>query len=110
MKNYVQDGKSLDFTASGTITSGQLVQVGNLHGVATTGATTGQQVVLQLEGVYTLPKLVAAAGDACVLGEPVYFSSGSVSGTDASGTRLPVGIAMEAAAQAVTTVKVRLDN
>lgn len=110
MKNFVYEGDTLDFTAGGTITSGQLVQVGKLHGVATTAAASGDRVVLQLEGVYTVPKLTAAAGDACVLGEPVYFSSGSVSGTDASGTRLPVGYAMAAANQAATTVAVKLDN
>jgi predicted RecA/RadA family phage recombinase len=97
MKNYVQDGKYIEFTAGATITSGQLVQVGDLR-------------VLALEGVFTLPKLTAASGDATTAGGPVYFSSGSVSGTDSSGSRKKVGYALAVAAQAATTVRVLLDN
>ena len=110
MKNPVQNGDYIDFTAGATITSGQLVQVGSLHGVSVTDVANGAQGVLALKGVYTLPKLTGAAGDACTLGGPVYFSSGSVSGSDSSGTRKLVGHAMAAAAQAVTTVQVRLSN
>jgi predicted RecA/RadA family phage recombinase len=40
----------------------------------------------------------------------VYFSSGSVSGTDSSGSRKKVGYALAVAAQAATTVRVLLDN
>ena len=111
MKNYVQDGKYLDFTAAADVDSGELVQVGSLHGVSVTDVANGAQGVLALKGVYTLPKLTGAAGDAVAnAGDPVYFSSGSVSGSDSSGTRKLVGYAMAAAAQAVTTVQVRLSN
>jgi predicted RecA/RadA family phage recombinase len=110
MKNYVQDGKYIEFTAGATITSGQLVQVGDLHGVAVTDVANGAVGALAMEGVFTLPKLTGAAGDACTAGGPVYFSSGSVSGSDSSGTRKLVGYSLAAAAQAVTTVQVRLAN
>jgi predicted RecA/RadA family phage recombinase len=110
MKNYVQDGKYLDFTAAADVDSGELVQVGSLHGVSVTDVANGAKGVLALEGVFTLPKLTGAAGDATTAGGPVYFSSGSVSGTDSSGTRKKVGYALAVAAQAVTTVQVRLAN
>lgn len=110
MKNFVQNGDYIEFTAGATITSGQLVQVGNLHGVSMTDVANGSTGVLAMEGVFTLPKLTAAAGDACTAGGPVYFSSGSVSGTDSSGTRKLVGYSLAAAAQAATTVQVRLAN
>lgn len=110
MKNHVQDGKFLEITAAADVDSGDLVQFGKLHGVAVTDGLSGEKLTIALEGVYTLPKLTAAAGDACTAGGAVYFSSGSVTGTDASGTRLPVGMSIEAANQAATTVKVRLDN
>jgi predicted RecA/RadA family phage recombinase len=110
MKNYVQDGKYLDFTAAADVDSGDLVQVGSLHGVAVTDVANGAVGSLALQGVYTLPKLTGAAGDATTAGGPVYFSSGSVSGSDSSGTRKLVGYALAAAAQAVTTVQVRLAN
>jgi predicted RecA/RadA family phage recombinase len=110
MKNYVQDGKYIEFTAGAAITSGQLVQVGDLHGVAVTDVANGATGTLALEGVFTLPKLTAASGDATTAGGPVYFSSGSVSGTDSSGSRKKVGYALAVAAQAATTVRVLLDN
>jgi predicted RecA/RadA family phage recombinase len=110
MKNYVQNGDYVEFTAGATITSGQLVQVGSLHGVSVTDVANGAKGTLAMEGVFTLPKLTAAAGDACTAGGPVYFSSGSVSGSDSSGTRKLVGYSLAAAAQAVTTVQVRLAN
>ena len=110
MKNYVQNGDYVEFTAGATITSGQLVQVGSLHGVSVTDVANGAKGTLAMEGVFTLPKLTAAAGDACTAGGPVYFSSGSVSGSDSSGTRKLVGHSLAAAAQAATTVQVRLSN
>lgn len=110
MKNFVQNGDYIEFTAGATITSGQLVQVGSLHGVAVTDVANGANGTLAMEGVFTLPKLTAAAADACTAGGPVYFSSGSVSGSDSSGTRKLVGYSLAAAAQAVATVQVRLAN
>ena len=108
MKNFVQNGDFIDFTAGATITSGQLVQVGDLHGVSVTDVANGATGTLARQGVFTLPKLTGAAGDACTAGGPVYFSSGSVSGTSSSGTRKLVGYSLTAANQAATTVNVLL--
>ena len=108
MKNFVQNGDFIDFTAGATITSGQLVQVGSLHGVSVTDVANGATGILARQGVFTLPKLTGAAGDACTAGGPVYFSSGSVSGSDSSGTRKLVGYSLVAANQAATTVQVLL--
>jgi len=110
MKNFVQNGDYIEFTAGADVTSGQLVQFGDLHGVSMTAVANGAKGILALKGVFTLPKLVAAAGDATTAGGPVYFSSGSVSGSDSSGTRKKVGYALAVAAQAATTVQVLLDN
>jgi len=110
MKNFVQNGDYLDFTAAATITSGQLVQVGDLHGVAMTDVANGARGVLALKGVYTLPKLTAASGDATTAGGPVYFSAGSVSGAVGDPARKKVGVALAVAAQAATTVQVLLQN
>ena len=110
MKNHIQGGCYLEITAAATISSGDLVQFGNLHGVAVANIANGARGNICLEGVYTFPKLTAAAGDACTAGGPVYFSAGSVSGTDSSGTRKLVGHSVAAANQAATTVAVRLFN
>ncbi len=110
MKNKVQNGDYIEITAGATIASGELVQYGSLHGVAVADIANGAQGIIDLEGAYTLPKLTGASGDACTAGGPVYFSSGSVSGSDSSGTRKLVGHSLVAANQAATTVVVRLAN
>ena len=108
MKNFDQNGDYIDYTApsDADIVSGQLVQVGDLHGVAVTAIPRSTTGSLARKGVYTLPKLTAAPADATTLGGPVYFSAGSVSGSDSDGTRKLVGYALAVAAQAATTVQV----
>jgi len=109
MKNEVQSqGDYIEITAGATIASGDLVQFGSLHGVAVADIANGANGIICRKGIFTLPKLTGAAGDACTAGGPVYFSSGSVSGSDSSGTRKLVGYAMAAANQAATTVNVLL--
>lgn len=108
MKNFVQSGDNIEITASANIASGELVQLGSLHGVAVTAIANGEKGNICRKGVFTLPKLTGASADATTAGGPVYFSAGSVSGSDSSGTRKLVGYALEVAAQAATTVKVLL--
>lgn len=113
MKNITQANPNfIDYVngSGSAIVSGQLVQAGDLHGVAVADIAAGSSGVLALEGIFTVPKLTAAAGDATTFGGPVYFSAGSVSGSDSSGTRKKCGHAMAVAAQAATTVSIRLDN
>ena len=113
MKNTYQPNPDfLDYTNStgSTITGGTLVQVGSLHGVVVADIPASATGVLSLKGIYTLPKLVAAAGDATTNGGPVYFSSGSVSGSDSSATRKLVGHSIGVFAQASATCIVRLFN
>lgn len=113
MLNHVQTNPDfLDHTNStgSTIASGTLVQVGDLHGVAVADIRNNETGVLALSGIFTFPKLTGAAGDATTRGGPVFFSAGSVSGSSSSDTRKKVGHALAVAAQAATTVVVRLDN
>ncbi len=113
MKNAIQfEADFIDYTngTGSAIASGQLVQLGEIHGVAVAEIAVGDTGSLALEGIYTVPKLTGASADATTAGGAVYFSAGSVSGSDSSGTRKKVGHAMAVAAQAATTVAVRLLN
>lgn len=75
MKNFIKNGAVYTHVAAATISSGDLVQVGDFHGVASTDAQIGDEVELALEGVYELDA-EAAAG--IVKGDAVYFDSGAV--------------------------------
>lgn len=108
--NYVQPGKVIPFTASGAKTSGQVVRVGNLLGIAETAVANGAVGNLVLEGVFSVPKVsgaVIAAGETLVwdasaaafddnLATP---ASGDVSGSAA--------VAFEASGNGVTTMLVK---
>jgi predicted RecA/RadA family phage recombinase len=103
-QNYIQPGDVIEITAGATITSGQMVKVGAIVGVALNSATSGQTVRVRLKGVFNLPK---AAG-AITVGALVYLveANGNLS-TTASGNTA-VGHAVKAAASGDATVEVRL--
>ncbi|WP_370049333.1 MULTISPECIES: DUF2190 family protein [Salipiger] len=106
MKNYIQAGNVLSFTAAAAVVSGQGVLQGALFGVATTDADLGADFEAAVTGVFELPK---AAG-ALTKGQKAYWSTsnGNVTGT-ASGNTL-IGAVTEAAADAATTAKIRLNG
>lgn len=111
--NYVQNGHVIEYANSGAaISSGDVVVVGNLVGVALTdiAATTGVGSV-QIDGVFSLPKVSAAVIGA---GESVIYdvSSGEFDdnlATPATGDVSGSCVAIEAAGNGVTTVKVKLN-
>lgn len=59
MKNQIASGNVLDYLvpAETTIASGDLVQVGDVHGVAVTDGAAGDVIALNVEGVYSIPKV-----------------------------------------------------
>lgn len=107
---YLQNGRTITITAGAAISSGDLVQVGSLHGVAVTDAAIGETVELALDGVYGFPKDNAVGSAVAAVGDPVYFLSGEVTGDDNTGANLLVGHAYETANDAATSLIVRLRN
>ncbi len=64
--NGVQPGYKMPITPGTNITSGQVVRQGNILGVAETDIASGSTGVLQIKGVFTVPKVsgaVIAAGE-----------------------------------------------
>ncbi len=59
-KNFVQPGKVMTHTATGTVTSGQVLAIGALLGVALNSAVTGGAVEVAVEGVFEVPKVSTA--------------------------------------------------
>jgi len=103
MRNFVQTGDTLTFTSPDPVTSGQGVVMNALFGVA---ASAGDPFEAAVVGVFELPK-TAGAIDA---GAKVYWKADTANvTTTASGNKL-IGAATEAAADAATTVRVRLNG
>lgn len=66
-KNYVQPGKVLEHTAGAAISSGDVVEMGNIVGVALGDMASGDVGSVQVDGVFTLAKTSGTAwsqGDA----------------------------------------------
>ena len=106
MKVFIQPGEAIDLTATEAISSGDIVVVNDLVGVAQTDAATGDLFAVAVQGVYNLPKV---GGLAISVGDKVYVGAtgGSVNKT---GTDTYVGKAVTAAATSDTAVHVRLDQ
>jgi predicted RecA/RadA family phage recombinase len=112
MKNFHSNGDFIEFTAGADITSGMIVKVGSLFGVAVTSVANGGKGVLALKGVFTLPK-TTGTGTAIAVGGAAYFdtsaaATGAVSGDAETAANPLCGYAIEAAADGASTAKVRL--
>lgn len=110
--NYVQDGAVIDHTAGSTITSGDVVVIGNIIGVALEDIVSGEVGPVQIEGVFDLPKVdaaVIAAGEALVYDVSASkFDDGSA--TPATGDVSNCCVAMEAlGATTSENIKVKLN-
>lgn len=107
MKNFIQKGNTLDLIAPATVTSGSPVVVGSIFGIAATDAASGDTVTVDIEGCFEIAKVVT---DAIVPGDKLYWDSGAAKVTKVagSGSKLLVGVAIAAAGNGVTTVRVRL--
>lgn len=111
MKNFVQTGVNLTIAAPAApaapaaMTSGGVVIVGALRGIAAADATEGQPVDVVTEGVFALPKVAA---DAFAIGDTVFYDAAEklVSATGAEPVR--IGYAVEAAAAGSAQVNVKL--
>lgn len=59
-KNFKQPGKVIDYVAGANITSGQVVKVGQILGVALADIANGETGPVQIEGVFEVPKVTGA--------------------------------------------------
>lgn len=105
MKNFVQQGVNLTVPAPAAILSGDVVVIGDLHGVASINAAEGADLVFVTEGVFELPKVAA---NAFAIGSKVYYDSvAKLVTTTASGNTL-IGVAVTVAAATTGSVNVKL--
>ncbi len=110
-KNFVQDGITIEYTASGAVLSGAIVIAGALVAVALNNVAATEIGVASVEGVFELPK---TAGTAITQGAAVDYDLSAkefaVITTPAVGDLVGCGIAWAAAASADTTVLVKINT
>lgn len=105
MKNFVQLGDVITVPAPTTVTSGKLVVIGSLIGVAQKAAANGEDVGLLTEGVISYAKTSALA---IAVGDKLYYDAANdVVNKTASGNTL-VGVAVAVSANPSPTAKFKL--
>lgn len=112
MKNYVAPGAALVVTApDGTedvdVSSGDIVKVGAIVGVAVNDAAMGEEVVINTTGIYSVAKVSAQAWG---VGDAIYFDAATKLATTTSGGNTLIGVATAIAANPSATGEVRLDG
>lgn len=95
MKNYIQPGDTVTVPAPAKVTSGGLVVVGSLIGIAQFAAASGDPVEIATTGVFELPKVKAQAW---TIGAKVYSAPAGGLLTTVDTDNIFVGHALEAAA------------
>lgn len=115
MDNKISDGKTIKIIAQADISAGDYVTLGsNFGGIALDDAATGAVCVLDVSGVYEIPKATATVTSKYQLGKPVSITSGKASVvtinslTTAADIASIAGNVVEEANSAATTVKIKL--
>lgn len=103
----------MDVVAGGTVSSGEIKKVGDIHGVASQDAESGDTYVLNLDGEYKVPK-ATGAGSGGSQGDKAYvvLDSGELKATadDDTGSNDLVGWFTEDAADGDTEAKVAFNQ
>lgn len=107
MNNFVQPGDVVRVTAPYNVNSGQGVKVGSLFGVATASATNAANVEIMTVGVFDLSK-PNAVSTSVAAGANVHWDDTNVTTTISATSNLRLGVAVAAAGNTDTTVRVRL--
>jgi predicted RecA/RadA family phage recombinase len=103
--NYVQEGKTLNYTAGADITSGQFVLIGTIGGVAKTDIVSGKTGAVHVCGVFSLPK----ASGAVTQGAKLYWDESESEVTTTATDNTLIGVAAAAAASGDSNVHVLLN-
>lgn len=105
--NFIENGDSLDVVLGATAASGSVVVLGDLVGVYKSGGVSGDNVAVAFNGVYALPK-ATSGGSGIAVGTKVYWDPTPSQITATAGSLKVAGYVWKTAADADTTIAVRL--
>ena len=110
---YINKGLTITYTNSGTsaIAVDSLLVIDSIVGVAQNTIPAGKSAVVNIEGVYDLPKKTGF-GEALTLGAVAYYDPASqkiVNAQDSGKTFVVAGVCMLAAADNAATVRIKIN-
>ena len=106
MINKIQDGQTIDYTASAAKLSGAVVVIGVRIGVCVADIAIGETGSIETSGVFELPK---KASDTFAIGALCYWDDTNKYITSTTTNNTLSGFATEAAAGADTVVRVKIN-
>lgn len=107
MKNYIQEGKTLELTApAGGVVSGVGYMVGGLFAVASTTEAAAEKFSGCVMGVFEMPKESTTA--AFAEGETCFWDDTAKQFNETAVGRFPSAICVAAAGATDTTVRVKI--
>jgi predicted RecA/RadA family phage recombinase len=107
-KNFHKPGEVMTVTAAANVVSGQLVVIGQMFGVATYSANTGEKVELRTGGVWKFDK-TNAASQSVAEGANVYWDATNLKTTVSATSNTRIGVAAYAVTNTDTSIYVRLN-
>ena len=107
--NILDDGDQIDITASGNVTSGQLLVAGQMFGIAIISGVSGDRIPVATGVRATLPKMNALS-NAFTVGANVHWDATNALATASATSNLKIGVATAAAATSDATCIVRLNG
>lgn len=110
---FIQDGKSIDYTPQADVAAGDVVVVGDLVAIAKLDIVAGKLGALAIEGVFEVPKEAAAADKAIAFGTKVYWNATDKRVETSAGepaTHKYMGKTIKAALTTDTTTRVKLEQ
>lgn len=107
---FVQEGKVIDYTLTGTVAAGDVIELKHCLGVALSDGVSGDVISVGIEGVYVVPKVTAAV---FVVGEKLVWDTSAgkfddSAATPASGDITGAAVAVIAGTSSDTTATVKL--
>jgi predicted RecA/RadA family phage recombinase len=104
--NYIQEGKALNYTPSGSsLSSGDLVVIGTIAGIAKTDIADGDTGAVHISGVFSLPKATGAVTQ----GAKLYWDASESEVTTTATDNTLIGIAAAAALSGDASIPVLLN-
>jgi len=97
--DFVRDAGRVQYTAASTISSGDVIDLGDVYGIALVDLASGETGTVQCDGVWDL---YVATNDTITVGEKLYWSSAITGVTDTASAGTYIGIAVEASTASST--------
>jgi len=101
---FLYEGRSIDYVPDAAVAAGDVVQIGNLIGIAQFNIAAGATGAVAVTGVWGVEKDSAAI----TAGAAVYWNAADKVATATEGSNKLLGYAVAAAAAADATVQVRI--